>query len=85
MQVTQNRLVRSQQQCQLLRQKLNDIDPNTVLRRGYALVRDQKKVVHSTTGLYPGQQLTVTLAQGEIDVTVDTISAGDPTDRNLSR
>lgn len=83
-QVTQNRLVRSQQKCQLLRQKLNDIDPNTVLRRGYALVRDQKKVVRSTTGLYRGQQLTVQLAQGEIGVTVDTISADVSTDPSVS-
>lgn len=73
-QVTQNRLVRSQQQCQLLRQKLTDIDPNTILRRGYALVRDQnQRVVRSTTGLYEGQQLTVQLAQGEVDVTVNEI------------
>jgi exodeoxyribonuclease VII large subunit len=62
------------QHCELLRQKLNTLDPSAVLRRGYALVRQEDgRVARSTDELAIGQDLTVQLAEGQVRVTVQEI------------
>lgn len=61
----------AQQHTQLLRQKLISLDPASVLRRGYAIVRQTDgTVARSPSDLTPGQELTIQLAQGEVKVTV---------------
>jgi len=53
------------QQCQLLRQKLNTLDPQAILRRGYALVQNQQgAIARSVDTLQPGQSLKVSLGKG---------------------
>jgi exodeoxyribonuclease VII large subunit len=78
----QQRLIRSALQrfqqatlhCQLLRQKLNILDPAAVLRRGYALARQEEgSVVRSSADVTPGQTLNLQLAQGQISVVVAEI------------
>jgi exodeoxyribonuclease VII large subunit len=62
------------QHCELLRQKLNTLDPSAVLRRGYALVRQADgTVARSAAELAIGQDLTVQLAEGQVRVTVEEI------------
>jgi exodeoxyribonuclease VII large subunit len=70
-QSTGQRLQDAIQHSQLLRQKLVSLDPEAVLRRGYAVVRDADgTVVRSTANLVPGQELVVQLAQGQLKVTI---------------
>ncbi|MBD2058593.1 exodeoxyribonuclease VII large subunit [Oculatella sp. FACHB-28] len=78
---TAQQLQQANQHCQLLRQKLITLDPKAVLRRGYAVVRETNgSVVRSSAELTPGQDLTVQLAQGQIEVKVSEIpsSTHDP-------
>jgi exodeoxyribonuclease VII large subunit len=80
-QAMQTRLVRSQQQCQLLRQKLDDLNPKAVLKRGYALVRDRNQaIVRTAAGVYAGQDLTIQLDKAEIEVTVKSAKSAQATD-----
>lgn len=72
------RLQESTQHCYLLRQKLLTLDPEAVLRRGYAVARQADgAVVRSTANLSPGQELTLQLAQGQLKVTVSELLAAD--------
>ncbi len=67
-------LQKATQHCELLRQKLSALDPAAVLRRGYALVRQADgTVARSAAELTPGQELTVQLAQGQLQVTVKEV------------
>ncbi|MEO0407145.1 MAG: exodeoxyribonuclease VII large subunit [Cyanobacteria bacterium P01_A01_bin.135] len=68
--------------CQMLSQTLHSLDPATVLRRGYALVRQENgDIVRSSTSLSPGQTLQVQLAEGSAEVEVLGIKLPDiPTD-----
>lgn len=72
------------QHCQLLHQKLATLDPEAVLRRGYALVRQANgPVVRSAAALEIGQPLQIKLAQGQLHVTVTDIIE-DPVDEQLT-
>ncbi|MBD2089476.1 exodeoxyribonuclease VII large subunit [Microcoleus sp. FACHB-1515] len=63
----------AQQHTQLLRQKLISLDPASVLRRGYAIVRQTDgTVARSPASLIPGQELTIQLFEGQIKVTVSS-------------
>lgn len=71
LQTISQRMQQSLQHCQLLRQKLITLDPTSVLKRGYALVRqEQGGVVRSSNQLTVGQELFVQLAQGQAKVSV---------------
>jgi exodeoxyribonuclease VII large subunit len=75
-QSTQHQLQEATQHCELLRQKLITLDPEAVLKRGYALVRQlDGTVARSTEDLAEGQELRVQLAQGQMRVTVQEIFA----------
>jgi exodeoxyribonuclease VII large subunit len=66
------------QHCELLRQKLATLDPNAVLRRGYAVVRQTNgTVARSTADLQIGQELMLQLAQGQVKVTVAELLSPD--------
>jgi exodeoxyribonuclease VII large subunit len=74
MQSTSQRLQQAEQHCQLLKQKLSTLDPEAVLRRGYAVVRrEDGAVVRSAAELIPGQPLNLHLAQGHVKVTISDI------------
>lgn len=73
-QATRGRSHRAIQQVQLLRQKLETLDPKAVLKRGYAVVRqEQGAIARSSTDLSPGQNLLVQLSQGQVKVQVTEI------------
>lgn len=71
---TQQRFQRAQQHTLYLRQTLQTLDPAVVLRRGYAVVRQENgAIARSTATLHPGDTLTITLAQGELIAEVKAV------------
>jgi exodeoxyribonuclease VII large subunit len=65
------RLNSQQQHQQLLKQKLETLDPRGVLRRGYAIAQTAEgKIVRSTRNLTPDQSLTLHLGEGTVTVKV---------------
>lgn len=67
---TSRQLLQVASHCHLLGQKLLALDPNAVLQRGYAVVRENDRIVRSSDNLFPEQELTVQLAQGCFKVKV---------------
>ena len=62
------------QHCQFLREKLATLDPESVLKRGYAVVRSTDgTIARSTANLVPGQELQIQLGEGEVNVKVTEI------------
>ncbi|MGB3136053.1 MAG: exodeoxyribonuclease VII large subunit [Nodosilinea sp.] len=62
-----------------LRSHLMTLDPDTVVRRGYALVRDETdQLVTQATATTPGQTLQLQLAQGSLTVQVTEIHPPPP-------
>jgi len=81
LQSTTYRLQSATQHCHLLRQKLTTLDPTAVLSRGYAILRQENgSVVRSTTALTVGQELTLQLAEGEVQVRVLGTNGLSPND-----
>lgn len=73
-QITQQRFKAATQHCKFLQQKLETLDPKTVLKRGYAVVRQQNgAIARSANDLAPGQELSIQLSQGEVKVQVKEI------------
>lgn len=72
---TQGELRRATDRCQALRAHLMTLDPDTVVRRGYALVKDEAgDLVTQADTLHPGQTLQIQLAQGQVTAQVVDIS-----------
>jgi exodeoxyribonuclease VII large subunit len=68
-------LQQATQHMQLLKQKLSILDPQAVLKRGYAVVRESNgDIVRSASTITLGQTLQVQLGEGEATVTVTKIS-----------
>ena len=61
------------QHCQLLKQKLATLDPQAVLKRVYAVVRQQEAIVRSTADLVVGQDLQIQLGRGLLTAKVTEI------------
>lgn len=62
--------------CQLLQQQLSDLDPTTILKRGYSLARrSDGNIVRSVQTIQPQERLQVQLADGKLAVTVDQVIA----------
>lgn len=63
-------------QCQALGQALHSLDPAAVLRRGYALVRQQgeTRVVARADQVQPGETLHIQLGTGSLTATVQTVA-----------
>jgi exodeoxyribonuclease VII large subunit len=72
-QTTQQRLHQQERHLQNLGQRLQNLDPQTVLHRGYAIVRAAElasPAIRNVENLQPQQELTVQFAQGRIKVKV---------------
>lgn len=70
-QCTSRRLSQATQHCEFLRQKLATLDPENVLKRGYAVVRSPNgSIARSAASLAPGQELQIQLGEGQVKVTV---------------
>ncbi|EKQ71048.1 Exodeoxyribonuclease VII large subunit [Leptolyngbyaceae cyanobacterium JSC-12] len=64
----------AKQHCQLLRQKLGTLDPQAVLKRGYAVVRQESgNIVRTAAGILPGQDLRIQLEEGQLRVLVTEV------------
>ncbi len=64
------RLQLARHQHQLLAEKLTTLDPEAVLKRGYALVRADGKIAVSVDQLPPGTELDIQLGAGELKAVV---------------
>ena len=74
MQATRVRSQQAGQHCQLLQQKLETLDPKAVLKRGYAVVRQENgAIARSSNELAPGQKISIQLSQGQVKVQVTEI------------
>ena len=67
------RLQLAQHQHQLLKEKLATLDPEAVLKRGYAVVRAEEKIVMDTQQLSPGAKLDIQLGHGKLTAIVQTV------------
>jgi exodeoxyribonuclease VII large subunit len=68
---TQAELRQTAERCQALREHLRSLDPDIVIKRGYALVKDRTgQVVVDAASVKIDQQLDVQLAQGALRVIV---------------
>jgi len=82
-QVTSGHLNQATHHCQLLQQKLATLDPNHVLKRGYALVRSlDGKIVRQATDLVPGEELQIQLEEGQVKVMVTEIIESERKNRS---
>lgn len=71
---TVQRSRQANQHCQLLRQKLATLDPKAVLKRGYAVVRQENgAVARSSTQLATGHELLIQLEQGQFKAQITEI------------
>ncbi|MBV9387348.1 MAG: exodeoxyribonuclease VII large subunit [Chroococcidiopsidaceae cyanobacterium CP_BM_ER_R8_30] len=74
MHLTAQQLQQASQHCDLLRQKLAALDPQAVLKRGYAVVRQENgAIARSASELEPGQEMSVQMEQGRVKVKVTEI------------
>ncbi|GAP98375.1 exodeoxyribonuclease VII large subunit [Leptolyngbya sp. NIES-2104] len=73
-QSTQRRFQTAEQHCEMLQEKLTTLDPAAVLKRGYAVVRSESRIVRSTEDVHAGENLTIQLGKGQIGVTVTSVS-----------
>lgn len=75
-QAMEYRLQAAQQQCESLWQTLQTLDPASVLRRGYAVVRGERdQVVTSVQDIEIGDRLHIQLSQGRLSAAVVQIEA----------
>jgi len=71
---TSRRLEQATGNVQLLKEKLATLDPNSVLKRGYAVVREEKgAIARSSTNLTIGQELYIQLGEGGLKATITEI------------
>ena len=78
-QSTQRSFQEAAQYHQLLQEKLATLDPQAVLQRGYAVVRQMNgSIARSTSGLALGQDLSIQLGQGHLIVRVTEVSEASP-------
>ncbi|MEM9946176.1 MAG: exodeoxyribonuclease VII large subunit [Cyanobacteria bacterium P01_D01_bin.36] len=64
------RLQLAQHQHQRLREKLTTLDPESILKRGYAVVKAEGKIATSAEKLSPGMALDIQLGQGHVKAVV---------------
>lgn len=68
------KIQQAQQHCQLLKQKLATLDPQAVLQRGYAVVRQENgTIARAAADLTPGQELQIQLGQGQLKVKITEV------------
>lgn len=73
-QATSQHLSQATQHCEFLRQKLATLDPESVLKRGYAVVRTENgAIARSVANLVPGEELQIQLGEGQVKVKVKEI------------
>jgi exodeoxyribonuclease VII large subunit len=71
LQAVRHRLRQHQQHQQALQDRLQALDPEAILKRGYALVRDEEGSLIRTHRLPPQTRLMIQLASGSLWVRVE--------------
>ncbi len=61
------------QHCQLLGQKLESLDPQAVLKRGYAVVRQEGVIARTATEIEVGSAIAIELGQGYLQAIVTKV------------
>lgn len=64
------RLQQAQHQHQILQEKLATLDPQAVLKRGYALVKAEGQIATAAANVPLGAELEIQLGQGQLKATV---------------
>ena len=78
-QLVHHRLQTAQQHCHYLVQTLQTLDPESVLKRGYAVIRAKgDRVIDTADQVQIGDQLQVQLARGSLTVEVQGRSPSSP-------
>ncbi|MEB3295443.1 MAG: exodeoxyribonuclease VII large subunit [Synechococcales bacterium] len=72
-QATRLSLTQAQHRQALCQQQLMSLDPNLVLKRGYAVVRAEGQILRSPQDLQLGQAIEITLAQGAIQAQITAL------------
>ena len=79
--VSSKLLTPAQHEVALRAGRLHDLSPLATLSRGYAIARDgEGRIVKHATALSPGDTFEVTVADGRICATVDSIRASERND-----
>ena len=74
MQSTSRRLRQATQHCEFLRQKLATLDPENVLKRGYAVVRRENgTIARSATNLVLEQEVQIQFGEGQVKAKITEI------------
>ncbi|KPQ32723.1 MAG: exodeoxyribonuclease VII large subunit XseA [Phormidesmis priestleyi Ana] len=68
------RLQLARHQHQLLSEKLSTLDPESVLKRGYAVVKAEGQIAIDVSQLLPGTELEIQLGKGQVTATVTQTS-----------
>lgn len=75
-QLTTQYLQQEIQRCEYLNQKLASLDPRKILKRGYAVVRQENdSIARSTQDLKVGDRLSIQLAEGQLTVTITELKS----------
>lgn len=76
----EKKLAADTQALALLLNRIEAVSPVAVLRRGYALVYQNEKLVHNADTLHTGDSLEIRLADGTVTASVTEVRKGDTTD-----
>jgi len=74
--VMHKRLKENQMALSHLEERLEDLNPTSVLKRGYSITRKlpENVILRDVSGLKRGDHVNVTLAQGELDCQIEKIT-----------
>ncbi len=66
-----NKITLQKHKLALLTQKLNDLSPYLALKRGYSIVKKNKKIIKSVNEVEISDKIKITLADGDMDCIVE--------------
>jgi len=72
------RLKEKQMSLSLLKEKIKDLSPLSVLKRGYSITRKlpEKQILKGVSGVEKGDDVNIILAEGELDCRIEKVTTG---------